>query len=81
MDLLAGQLLQVLLGVLVGVDDDPGARLGGLVQPRGVRRADVDPGDDPPGEIADRDGGSSGSDTPRENSMPSAYPSDRRAAA
>ena len=53
MNLLAGELLQELLRILVRVDDDARAGLGGLVQPRRVGRADVDPGRDPARQIAD----------------------------
>ena len=56
-DLLAGELLQELIRVLVRVDDDARAGLGGLVEPRRVGRADVDPGRDPPGQVANRDRG------------------------
>ena len=43
---------QQLQQVLVGVDGNPGSRLGGLVQACGVRRADFDPGAQGSGQVA-----------------------------
>src|SRR4249920_746204 len=54
-DPFASQLLQKLGRVLVGVDDNTTGGFRRLVQPCGIGRADVDPGRDPAGQIANAD--------------------------
>ena len=53
-DALAGELADELPRILVRVDHHPGRGLARLVQPGGVRSADVDPGTQGAGEVAHR---------------------------
>lgn len=55
-DAFAGEGGQDLGGVAVGVDGDAVGEFGGAVDAVGVRGADVDPGGEAAGEVADEDG-------------------------